>query len=174
MNTADILISLRYKLPRETYSEYQIVDGLNYVINEISLALNSITSSLLTTSAILTLEDNEANLPSDLESIIKVKDRICIPFTDDIDAYTYQIIGNTIRAEGETVTVYYKKTLPTYSYNGAITPTTIDLPVSFENLIKDNIVAFVTGQPLNIMQDAIKLASTRDGKKRPQNLIFRL
>jgi hypothetical protein len=177
MNTADLLVSLRYVLNRETYSDYQIVDALNYVMNEISLALNNISSSLVHTSAELTLTNNEADFPSDLESIISVKDRVNVPLSYELDGYTYQIEGNKIKAQGNTVTVYYKKTLPTYSLSGetgAILPTTIDLPVGFNNMIKDSVIAIVTGNPVNIQVQAVKLAATRDGKKRPQKLIFKL
>lgn len=174
MNTADLLVSLRYKLPREQFSEYQIVDALNYVMNEINLALNSITSSLTTKSAILTLTANEADLPTDLESIIYVKDKVSIPITDELTAYTYQIIGNKIKCEGDTVTIYYRKSLPVYEWDSAITPTTIDLPVSFDNMIKDSIVNLLTNQPMELQLATLKLVANRDGKKRPQSLIFRL
>lgn len=175
MNTSDLLTSIRYKVGFTDFSEYQLVDALNYVIRETGLALNSITSSLLTTSVTLTLADNLATLPSDLESIIDVTDRVNIPITQELDSYTYQIVGNTIRAQGKTVTVYYKKTLPEYNYDGeTVTPLTIDLPTSFNNMIKDNIISFLTGQPTNIQAAVIKLVANRDGKKRPQRLVFTL
>jgi hypothetical protein len=174
MLTADLLVSLRYKLPLNEYSGYQIVEALNYVMKEINLALNSVTSSLITTSATLPLVNNEADLPSDLESIISVKDKINVPFMDEIDAYTYQIISNKIKAEGDSVTIYYKKSYSQYEFDTTITPTTIDLPVSFDNMIKDSIVALATGQPVNIQAQAIKLIAGRDGKKRSQRLIFNL
>lgn len=175
MNTSSLYVSLRYKLSENDYSPYTIVDALNYVVNEISLALNSVSSSLITTSAVLTLVNNEADLPTNLETVISVKDRVSVPISAELDAYTYQIEGNKIRADGETVTVYYKKTLPEYYFDGAvITPSTIDLPVSFNNMIKDNIVAYLTGQPTNIQTQTIKLIANRDGKKRPQRLAFYL
>lgn len=175
MDTSALYASLRYKLNENEYSPYQITDALNYVMNEISLALNSISSSLITTSATLPLTNNEADLPSDLETIISVVDRINVSLSAEIDAYTYQVEGNKIRADGETVTVYYKKTLPEYSFDGsAITPSTIDLPVSFNNMIKDNVIAHLTGQPTNIQTQTIKLIANRDGKKRPRRLAFTL
>lgn len=175
MNTADLLTSLRYKLSYADYSDYQITEALNYVIKEISEALNSVSSSLINTSATLTLTDNEADLPSDLETIIYVTDKINIPITDELDAFTYQIEGNTIRTEGDTVTIYYRKTLPEYTFDGTvITPSTIDLPASFNNMIKTNIIAFLAGQPTDIKIQTIKLIANRDGKKRRQRLIFRL
>jgi hypothetical protein len=179
MTTAELLLSLRYKLPDDQYSPYQIVDALNYVVNEVGLALNSVTSSLITTSASVTLTDNEGDLPSDLESIINVGGdadyKVNIPITEELDADTYQIVGDKIRCQGSTVTIYYKKNLPAYSYvSEAITPTTIDLPVSFNNMIKENVIAYVTGQPTNIQPQVLKLIANRDGKKRPQRFIFTL
>jgi hypothetical protein len=41
-------------------------------------------------------------------------------------------------------------------------------------MIKDNIIALLTGQPVNIQIQTIKLIANRDGKKRPQRLIFNL
>jgi hypothetical protein len=180
MNTADLYISLRYKLPEEEYSPYQIVDALNYVINEISIALNSVTSSLITTSASVTLTLNEGSLPSDLETIINVggtgeDQKLQYPIQDELDAYSYQIVGSKIKCQGTTVTIYYRKNLPSYSYvSKAISPTTIDLPVSFNNMIKDNIISYLTGQPANIQLQTIKLIANRDGKKRPQRFVFNL
>jgi hypothetical protein len=180
MTTNELLIALRYKLRENDFSPYQIVDALNYVINEISVALNSVTSSLITTSATVTLTDNEGDLPSDLEAIINVggtgtDQKILAPAQEELDAYTYQIVGSKIKCQGTTVTIYYKKHLPAYSYaSDAITPTTIDLPVSFNNMIRDNIIAFLTGQPANIQPQVLKLIAGRDGKKRPQRLIFTL
>lgn len=172
MNTSDLLITLRYKLPRNQYTDYQIVESLNYVMKEINLVLNNITSSLTVTSITIPLVDNSADLPSDLESIIDVSDKINIPITEDLDGYTYKIIGNTIQAQGDSVTVFYRKTFPVYIFDTSITPSTIDLPVSFDNPIIDNIVALLTGQPLTIKDQVIKLVANRDGKKRPQKLRF--
>lgn len=174
MLTDDMFCSLRYKLPENEVTPYQITDALNYVMKEIALALNSVSSSLLTASAVLPLVANAADLPDDLETIINVTDKINIPFIEELDADTYQIVGNTIQAQGTTVTMYYKKSYPLYVYGTAITPTTIDLPVSFDNMIKNNIIAYVTGQPTNIQAQTIKLIASRDGKKRPQRLIFNL
>ncbi|WP_094603461.1 hypothetical protein SPSIL_015180 [Sporomusa silvacetica DSM 10669] len=173
MNTSDIISAVRYKVGFVDFTDYQITESLNYVIREISLALNSITSSLITTSTTLTLTDNTAPLPTDLETIISVTDKVNIPITDELSAYTYQIVGNTIQAQGDTVTIYYKKTLPEYSFDGEIVaPTTIDLPNTFSNMIIDNIAALLGGQAINIQTMAIKLVANRDGKKRAQRLIF--
>jgi len=174
MNTDSLFLSLRYKLNENEFSNYQITDALNYVMKEINRALSGVTSSLITKVVSLALVNNQATLPSDLESIIQVTDKICIPFTDTIDAYTYQITGNTIQAQGETVTIYYKKSYPQYVFTDVITPTTIDLPVSFDNMLRDNIINLLTGQPTNIQAQTIKLIASRDGKKRPQRLIFNL
>jgi hypothetical protein len=175
MNTSSVIIPVRFKVGYEAYSDYQVAEALNYVIREIGLALSSITSSLITTSATLTLTDNEADLPSDFENIIIVPSKTNIPISDDLDANTYQMIGNTIRCQGDTVKIYYKKSLPEYSYDGSVyEPTTIDLPGSFTNMIIDNVIATLTGQPTDIKAAAIKLVANRDGKKRPQNLIFKL
>jgi hypothetical protein len=174
MNTIDLYLSLRYKLDYDLYTDYQITDALNYVMKEINLALNSVSSSLITTSTTLTLTNNEADLPSDLETIISVDSKINIPITEELGGYTYQIVGNKIKAQGSTVTIYYKKSYPQYVFTTTITPTTIDLPVSFDNMIKNNIIAYVTGQPTDIQLQTIKLIASRDGRKRPQRLIFYL
>jgi len=174
MDANQLFLSLRYKLGENDFSPYQITDALNYVIKEIVLALNSISSSLTTTSTTLTLVSGEATLPGESESIISVGDKINIPLNSELDGHTYQIVGNKIKAQGDTVTIYYKKSFPVYVYGTEITPTTIDLPSSFDNMIKDNIIAYITGQPTNIQAQAIKLIANRDGKKRPQRLIFTL
>jgi hypothetical protein len=174
VNANELFISVKYKVGYDTYSDYQITDALNYVLNEINIALNSVSSSLITASTTLSLVDSEAELPADLESIISVTDKICIPFNSELDGYSYQIIGNTIKAQGDTVTIYYKKSNPQYVFDMTITPSTIDLPVSFDNMIRDNVIAFLTGQPTNIQLQTIKLIANRDGRKRPQRLIFNL
>ena len=175
MLTNKLLVSLRYKLGENEYSFYQITDALNYVMKEINLALNSVTSSLITASATLTLTENEADLPTDLESIISVVGKINIPFMDELDSITYQVVGDKIRAQGDTLDIYYRKSFPQYEFGGTeITPTTIDLPASFDNMIKDSIIALLTGQPSNVQAQTIKLIANRDGKKRPQRLIFNL
>lgn len=173
MNTSDIITAVRYKVGYDTYSNYQITEVLNYVIREISLALNNITSSLITTSTTLTLTDNTATLPSDLESIIDVADKVNIPITEELDSYTYQIVGNIIKTQGDTVTIYYKKSLPQYTFDGeTVTPATIDLPVSFNNMIIDNIITLLANGEVNVQTQTIKLIANRDGKKRSQRLIF--
>lgn len=174
MNTSTLLTTLRFRLDYNSYSNYQITEALNYVLKEINLALNGITSSLTVSSATLPLTDNQADLPSDLESIVQVVDKINISVTEELDGFSYQIAGNKIMAQGDAVTLYYRKMFPVYEYDTAITPETIELPSSFDNPIIDNIVALLTGQPLTIKDQVIKLIANRDGKKRSQRLIFRL
>jgi transcription antitermination factor NusG len=143
-------------------------------MKEINKALNGITSSLITKSTTLTLTNNAADLPSDFESIIEVVDKINIPMTAELDAYTYKITVSQILAQGDTVTLSYRKSFPVYVFSDTITPTTIDLPVSFDNMLIDGIVGLLTGKPIDIKAETIKLIANRDGKKRPQRLIFNL
>lgn len=174
MNANELFISVKYKVWYNNYTDYQITDSLNYIMKEINLTLNSISSSLTTKSVTLTVVNNEAELPSDLESIISVTDKISTPINSELDAYTYQVEGNTIRTQGDTVKIYYKKSYPQYVFTDVISPTTIDLPASFDNILRDNIVLLLTGQPIDIKLQVIKLMASRDGKKRPQRLIFNL
>ena len=173
MNIVDIFSSLRYKLPHNEFSDYQIVDSINYVVREISLALNSVTSSLITASVTLPLVDGTVALPADFESLIEVKDKTNVPIQADLDAYTYKVLGNAIYAQGETITLSYRKSFPQFAFDGeTFTPTTLDLPVSFMNIVRDNVLSLLTGSEPNIQKQVLQLASIRDGKKRPQRLAF--
>jgi len=178
MLTSALYGSVRYRLPDESFSPYQIVDALNYVVNEISLALNGITSSILTAPATLTITAGVATLPTDFESMISVGDvdapLTLIPADRELDAFAYQIVGNTMHVEGITVDIFYRKFLPSYSFDGTITPTTIDLPTSFNNLLVDSVIMRCNGESVNAQQQALRLIASRDGKKRPRNLIFNL
>lgn len=169
--------SVRYRLPENEFSPYQITDALNYVMREINLALNSVTSSLTTKTATLTITAGAANLPADFESMISVGGpefpTVNLPYDRELDSYSYQIVGNTIEIEGDTVDIYYRKSFDEYSFTGtAITPATIDLPVSFNNMVIDNVVGRVIGQPVNVQNQALKLIATRDGKKRDRTPVF--
>lgn len=173
MLTSALYASCRYRLPEESFSTYQIVDALNYVMREINLALNSVTSSLSTKTATLTITAGSATLPADFESIISVGDLVSIPTDRELDSYAYQIIGNTIKVEGTTVDIYYRKSFDEYTWNGVlISPTTIDLPASFNNMIIDSVVNRTMGQPINVQSQALRLIASRDGKKRDRIPVF--
>jgi len=173
MLTSALYASCRYRLTEETYSTYQIVDALNYVMREINLALNSVTSSLTTETATLTPVAGVADLPADFESMISVGSLVSIPTDRTLDSYAYQIIGNTIQVEGTTVDIYYRKSFEEYTWDGAvITPMTIDLPSSFNNMIIDSVVGRTMGQSVSIQSQALRLISIRDGKKRDRIPVF--
>ena len=177
MLTSALYASCRYRLPEENFSTYQIVDALNYVMREINVALNGVTSSLTTGTATLTITAGVATLPADFESMISVGGpdfpTVNVPYDRELDSYSYQIVGNTIKVEGTTVDIYYRKSFAEYTWDGAvIAPATIDLPASFSNMVIDSVVNRCNGQPVQAQQQALRLITTRDGKKRPRNLIF--
>jgi len=178
MNTSALFSSVRYRLPEEQFSPYQITDALNYVVKEINLALNIVTSSLTTATAGLTVTNNEAALPADFESMISVGDwntNYTLISTDaELDAFSYQIVGSKMKIQGTTVLIYYRKSFPIYTFSTTITPTTIDLPVSFDNLLIDSVINRAMGQPVNVQSQALRLISVRDGKKRSRTPIFTL
>lgn len=177
MLTSALYASCRYRLPDESFSTYQIVDALNYVMREINVALNGVTSSLTTKTATLTITAGAASLPTDFESMISVGGpefpTVNLPYDRELDTYSYQIVGDTIEIEGTTVDIYYRKSFAEYTWDGAvIAPATIDLPASFNNMVVDSVANRTMGQPVSVQQQALRLIASRDGKKRDRTLIF--
>ena len=180
METKALYTAVRGVLPDEKYSIYDIVDGINYVISEVYSALNGITSSLTSSSVALALTANATDLPADFESMISVGGRdnpkILIPNDATLNSCTYQIEGNSIKTEGSTVLIFYREAAPFYAFGtytdspsvSVIYPEVIPLPGSFTNIITDNIINQVTGKPVNVQAQALRLIANRDGQKRPR------
>jgi hypothetical protein len=123
------------------YSDYQIVDALNSVLNMVYNELGTFSNELLTKTETVNLWHGEAELPEDLLQIVEVYrgDTVYIPQTKGkaVSPYTYTIYGNTIYSDADKLTIDYRPSFEEVGMDG------LDDDLAYPNYFKEFIKKLV-------------------------------
>lgn len=94
------------------YSDYQMVDALNTVLNLLYNELGTFSNDLLTRTETVRLDFGSADLPEDFLQMVEVYrgDTVYIPITKGqaVSPYTYNVLGGRIYANTDHLTLDYR------------------------------------------------------------------
>lgn len=183
MLASDVLNSLRFDIDDQgqtKYSQYQLLDKMNTALRMINVQLCNLSSSLVTKSAGLSMTNGSAPLPDDFQAPLKVQglSNELFPTTDDVDSFTYRIIGNLLYAN-QDVTLEYKCSFPalTFDDNMKIVTDLLPLPDNFFDLLKQIIKDLLGGTLQDtittyVQQQVFNLVSGRERTKLVRKKLF--
>lgn len=159
-------------------SDYSLLDALKSVLTLISTALNNTTSNYLMTRADIPLLNGVGELPADFQSLVSVEDGwLHAPLNRKPCRYEYQLLGNQLYAQGDSVSILYKKVLQAGEAGESM-----PLPDAFTELIfkyMKIVLADGVGQSDDalltmISQEVYRLAAGREWTELRQKPIFRV
>ncbi len=143
MTVQDLINQIRYQINDTDKIEFTDGELLNYVnqaqdyISQV--AINHRFKGLIKMSD-LSLSDGKATLPEDFvrEHKVKAGSRLLnsVSVSEDVDVYSYKIIGNEIYSGNDQLTLYYFYMYPAYIAMTDI----LKIPMIFENLIREMVV----------------------------------
>ncbi len=133
------------------YSNYQLIDAINSVLNIIYNAISHTSSTILTQSNVIALTDGVGTLPDDFLSIIDAQKSVggrqisleSRSQSQEVDPWSYKIIGNQIYSQNDVLTILYEPYFDDISINDI--DTDLVLPKYFREVIKKYAVMTLTG-----------------------------
>ena len=143
MTIQDLINQIRYQVndtDKIEYTDSELIEYINQAQNYISkIAINHRFKGLINQSD-LSLSDGKATLPADFvkEHKVKAGGKLLksVSVSEDVDIYSYKIIGNEIYSGNEKITLYYFHFYPTYT----VVTDTIQIPRIFENLLREIVI----------------------------------
>jgi len=143
MTIQELINQIRYQvndIDKIEYTDSELIEYINQAQDYVSqIAINHRFKGLINQSD-LSLSDGKATLPTDFVKEYKVKAGgkllKSVSVSEDVDIYSYKIIGNEIYSGNEKIILYYFHLYPTYT---AATDT-IQIPRIFENLLREMVV----------------------------------
>lgn len=181
MTVSQLLTKARIRLGdpgKIKISDYSLLDALKSVLTLVSTALGNTTSNLLITRTEISLIDGAGVMPADFQSLVSVEDGWKhAPLNRKPCRHEYQLLGNQVYAQGDTVSILYKRWLQV----GAITDP-VPLPDMFTELLLKyiKIVLFdgigQSDEALlgTISPEVYRLAAGREHTELRQTLIFKI
>lgn len=155
------------------YSDYQIVDALNSVLNMLYNELATFSNDLLIRTETLRLVNGEAELPEDFLQMVEVYrgDTVYLPQTkgDAVSPFTYIVLGNSIYAQTDKLTIDYKPQFEEVDMDSL--DFDMDYPAYFKEFIKKLVIMALSGklempEGLAYMRDTIKSLTANRGFNR--------
>lgn len=129
------------------YSDYQMLDALNTVLNLVYNELGTFSNELLTKTEVLELRNGTAELPEDFLQAVEVYhgNRVYMPEVKGraVSPYTYTIYGNTIQADTDKLTLDYKPSFEEITMDGI--DDDLPLPKYFKELLKRCVIKALSG-----------------------------
>jgi hypothetical protein len=143
------------------YSDYQMVDALNTVLNLLYNELGTFSNDLMTKTETVTLTLGEGELPEDFLQVVEVYrgDTVYAPLTKGlaVSPYTYTIMNNSIYANTDKLTIDYR---PQFTEVGMDElDDDLDYPLYFKEFIK-KLVVMCLGGSLEMPEGVKYLQST--------------
>ena len=143
MTVQDLINQIRYQIndaDRVEYTEAELIGYINQAQDYISQVLINHRFKGLIKNVDLSLSNGKATLPEDFirEHKVKAGGRLLksVSVSEDVDIYSYKIIGNEIYSGNEQVTLYYFFMYPSY----VAVSDTLKIPRVFENLLKEIVI----------------------------------
>jgi hypothetical protein len=129
------------------YSDYQMLDALNTVLNLLYNELGTFSNDLLTKTETINLHFGEGELPEDFLQVVEVYkgDTVYVPITKGraVSPYTYSIYGNTIYATVDRLTIDYR---PQFAEVGMDElDDDLEYPLYFKEFIKRLVIMCLKG-----------------------------
>ncbi|WP_196600531.1 hypothetical protein [Pectinatus frisingensis] len=133
------------------YSNYQLIDAVNSVLNIIYNAISHTSSTILTQSQKINLANSLGKVPDDFLSVIDVQKSVgdrqislqSRSQSQEVDPWSYKIIGNQIYSQNDVLTILYEPYFDDISINDI--DTDLVLPSYFREVIKKYAVMTLTG-----------------------------
>ncbi|WP_432748231.1 hypothetical protein [Pectinatus frisingensis] len=133
------------------YSNYQLIDAINSVLNIIYNAISHTSSTILTQSQKINLTNSAGKVPDDFLSVIDVQKSVgdrqislqSRSQSQEVDPWSYKIIGNQIYSQNDVLTILYEPYFDDISINDI--DTDLVLPSYFREVIKKYAVMTLTG-----------------------------
>lgn len=137
MIVSDFINSVRFPLndsSKMTYSDSQICESLNTVLNIVNNALIKLRSNILLTKTTLSLIDGCVDLPENFVSISSVQ-------YNNEDYQNYKITGNTLYSDKDILDIEYR-----FAYTNVNETDNLPVPDYFSESLKKFIVMLITGK----------------------------
>lgn len=129
------------------FSDYQILDSLNTVLNLLYNELGTFSNDLLTRTETIELEHGEGKLPEDFLQMVDVYrgDTVYVPLSKSqtVSPYTYTIMNDTIYANVDYLTIDYRPQFAEVTMDKLEEP--LDYPLHFKEFIKKLVIMCLRG-----------------------------
>lgn len=129
------------------YSDYDMLDALNTVLNNVYNELGTFSNDLLTKTASIDLFHGEGPLPDDFLQAVEVyrNGTAYIPATKgkEISPYTYSIMGNSIYANTSSLTMDYRPQFTELTMEEL--DDDMDFPLFMKELLKQLVIMALKG-----------------------------
>lgn len=155
------------------FSDYQMVDALNTVLNLIYNELGTFSNDLLTKTETVNLAHGEAELPEDFLQVVEVYrgDTVYAPITKGVavSPYTYTIMNNSIYADTDKLTIDYRPQFVEIGMDEL--DDDLDYPLYFKEFIKKLVVMCLSGslemsEGLQYLQSTVRTLTANRGFNR--------
>lgn len=129
------------------YSDYDLLDALNTVLNLLYNELGTFSNDLLTRTETVNLSYGEADLPEDFLQAVEVYrgDTVYIPTTKGVavSPYTYTIMNDKIYSDADKLTIDYRPQFEEIGMDEL--DDDMDYPAYFKEFIKKLVIMSLSG-----------------------------